>query len=168
MKFHGGMQFSTVLISCFAFALLTASPLAAQQDDARADALTAEALSAASSTRDWLAAARLHEASGRLRAGGDARSTASFVDAARFYYYAGELRDSERMFEAAGESAHDGGDAFAAALAFLDGASVAAENGRRRASQKLGWRAEALSRDPGLDETHRLALARRFRVLHGD
>lgn len=168
MKFHGSMRFSTGPISCFAFALLTASPLAAQQDDARADALTAEALSAASSTRDWLAAARLHEASGRLRAGGDARSTASFVDAARFYYYAGELRDSERMFEAAGESAHDGGDAFTAALAYLDGASVAAENGRHRASQKLGWRAEALSRDPGLDPEHRLALARRFRVLHGD
>lgn len=145
--------------------LLPARPAAAQDGDVRADALTTEAHRTAEDLNAWREAARLHREAGQLREKGDMRAYVSFVHAARLYYHAGELRDSERMFEAAGERALDVGDVYNAAVAFLNGAAVAEENGRGRQAQQLGWRAEELSRSSLLNTVQRGDLLRRYHVL---
>lgn len=138
---------------------------AAAQEEARADALTREAHLLASDMERWSEAARMHRESGQLRPKGDTRGYVSFLQAARLYYHAGELTDSEKMFEEAGERALEVGDVYDAAVAFLNGAAVAEENGRKREAQELGWRAEELSRSVLLDEDQRRDLVKRFRVL---
>lgn len=162
---HTLIRTSMLAVLVGACGLLPARPAAAQEDDARADALTAEAYRITADVETWTDAARLHREAGELRGQGDMRAYVSFLHAARLYYHAGELRDSERMFEAAGERAAGVGDAYNAALAFLSGAAVAEENGRDKQAQELGWRAEELSRSTLLSTAQRGDLLRRYRVL---
>lgn len=161
---HALIRTSMLTVLVAVCGLSPARPAAAQDGDARADALTAEAYRITEDLETWTEAARLHRESGELRGKGDMRAYVSFTHAARLYYHAGALRDSEQMFEAAGEQALDVGDVYNAALAFLSGAAVAEENGRARQAQQLGWRAEELSRSRLLNTGQRGDLLRRYRV----
>lgn len=144
--------------------LLVAAPAAAQDDDARADALTHEAERVAATATSWAKAAHMHREAAMLRNPSDMRSYVSYLHAARLFYHAGELRDSEAMFEAAGDRARHAGDAYNAAMAYFNGAIVAEENGRAREAQALGWKGEKLARSNRLNADQRSDLARRYRV----
>ena len=162
---HALLRATTLSLLVGACSLLPAGPLAAQDDDARADELSAEAHRIAEDMTRWAEAARVHEESGLLRMKGDTRAYLSFSHAARLYYHAGELRDSEKMFEAAGDRALETGDVYNAAIAFFNAAAVAQENGRDRDAQKLGWKAHKLSRSQLLNDEQRKSLTSRYQVL---
>jgi len=148
--------------------LLVAGPLTAQDDDDdHADALTHQADRVAATPSSWSEAARMHRQAGMLRRQGDMRSYVSFVHAARLFYHAGELRDSEEMFEAAGDRAREAGDVYNAAIAYFSAAMVADENGRAREAQELGWRGQKLARSDKLNVDQRDDLSRRFTVIDG-
>lgn len=147
--------------------LVPAHPVAAQDDGDRADALSTDAHRIASDMTRWAEAAQMHEESGLLRMRGDTRAYLSFSHAARLYYYADDLRASEKMFESAGDNALDVGDVYNAAISYLNAAAVAEQNGREREAQKLGWKAERLSRSQLLNDEQRNHLTRRYQVLSG-
>ena len=162
---HALLRVTTLALLVGACSLLPASPLSAQDDDVRADELSAEAHRIAHDMNQWAQAARKHEESGLLRLKGDTRAYLSFAQAARLYYHAGELRNSEKMFEAAGERALEVGDVYNAAVAFFNAAAVAQENGRDRDAQKLGWKAQKLTRSQLLNDEQRKDLTSRYKVL---
>lgn len=161
---HSLLRISALALLVGVCGLLPTHPAAAQ-DDVRADELSAEAHRIASDMTRWAEAARMHEESGLLRMKGDTRAYLSFSHAARLYYHADDLRASEKMFEAAGDRALEVGDVYNAAVALLNGAAVAQEDGRDRDAQKLGWKAQKLSGSKLLNDEQRQSLASRYRVL---
>ncbi|HEY7505140.1 MAG TPA: hypothetical protein VH700_13640 [Gemmatimonadales bacterium] len=128
----------------------------------KADSLheAAEALVAAHRYRD---AARLHRRSAELRPAEDPLGFRCLSEAAALVYAAGDRSTARGNLALAAEHALARGDLRNAAMAYLDAAWIAQEQGNPRQVYELGHRAEMLADSPLLGASDRAAIMERIK-----
>lgn len=128
---------------------------------ARADSLH-EAAAALVAVHRWRDAAGLHRRSAALRSADDPLGFRCLNDAAALAYATGDRSRARSDLTAAAGQALARGDLRAAALAYLDAAWIAQEQGNPRQVWELGHRAEMLADSPLLGPSDRAAILRRI------
>jgi hypothetical protein len=128
---------------------------------AKADSLH-EAAAALAAAHRWGDAARLHRRSAELRGPEDPLGFRCYKEAAELAYASGDRSSARKnMAEAAGHALARG-ELREAALAYVDGAWIAQEQGNARQVWELGHRAEMLADSPLLGPTDRAAILARI------
>jgi hypothetical protein len=129
---------------------------------AQADSLheSAAALVAAHRLRD---AARLHRRSAELRSPEDPLGFRCLSEAAALAYFGSDRTTARGDMAQAAEHALARGDLRTAALAYLDAAWIAQEQGNPRQVWELGHRAEMLADSPLLATADRAVILQRIR-----
>lgn len=110
----------------------------------------------------WRDAASLHRRSAELRAAEDPLGFQSLTEAAALAYAAGDRSGARTDMAHAAERALSRGDLRAAALAYLDAAWIAQEQGKPHQVWEFGHRAEILADSPLLSESDRGAILQRI------
>lgn len=128
----------------------------------RADSLH-EAAEALVAGHRWGDAARLHRRSAELRDAEDPLGFRCLEEAAALAYASGDRSGARRDMAAAASHALTRGDLRAAALAYLDAAWIAQEQGNPRQVWELGHRAEILADSPLLAAADRQAILQRIK-----
>ncbi|MEO7986753.1 MAG: hypothetical protein ABI766_09490 [Gemmatimonadales bacterium] len=128
---------------------------------ARADSLH-EAAAALVTAHRYRDAAQLHRRSAELRGAEDPLGFRCLNEAAALTYAAGDRSRARSDLTSAAGQALTRGDLRAAALAYLDAAWIAQEQGNARQVWELGHRAEMLADSPLLAAADREAIVRRI------
>jgi hypothetical protein len=128
---------------------------------ARADSLHEAAVALVAAHR-WGDAARLHRRSAELRGPEDPLGFRCLKEAAALTYATGDRSGARKDMAAAAGHALARGDLREAALAYLDGAWIAQEQGNARQVWELGHRAEMLADSPLLGPTDRAVILQRI------
>jgi len=131
-------------------------------DVVRAEAMYAEAHDLLRRSDDLEHAARLLERSAVLRPRCDGRVFDSLRMAARLYQYAGDMDQARATMLRAAEHGVWTGNVLAAAHAFVDAASLAAEDGDPLAANVAADRADLLSSSPLLSPVQRMYIRGRI------
>ena len=128
----------------------------------KADSLhqAAAALVAAHRYRD---AARLHRRSAELRPAEDPMGFSCLSEAAALIYAAGDRSAARGDLARAADNALARGDLRNAALAYLDAAWIAQQQGNQKQVWGLGHRAEMLAESPLLGASDRAAILQRIK-----
>jgi tetratricopeptide (TPR) repeat protein len=128
----------------------------------KADSLheAGEALVAAHRYRD---AARLHRRSAELRPAEDPLGFRCLSEAAALVYAAGDRSAARGDLAQAADHALARGDLRNAAMAYLDAAWIAQEQGKPQQVWELGHRAEMLAESPLLGSSDRAAIVQRIK-----
>jgi hypothetical protein len=127
----------------------------------KADSLHEVALGLREAGR-WRDAARVYRRSAAFRAAEDPRGSKCLTEAAALAYAAGDRSAARTDLAHAAERALARGDLRAAALAYLDAAWIAQEQGKPRQVYEFGHRAEILATSPLLSESDRGAILQRI------
>jgi hypothetical protein len=128
---------------------------------ARADSLH-EAAAALVTAHRWRDAAALHRRSAALRGDDDPLGFRCLTEAAALAYATGDRSRARTDMATAAGHALARGELKAAALAYLDAAWIAQEQGNPRQVWELGHRAELLADSPLLAAPDRAAILRRI------
>lgn len=129
--------------------------------EAKSDSLHQAAVALVAAHR-WGEAARLHRRSAELREADDPLGFRCLKEAAALAYATRDRSAARKDEAAAAGHALTRGDLRAAALAYLDGAWIAQEQGDSRQVWELGHRAEMLAESPLLGAADREAIMKRI------
>jgi hypothetical protein len=133
----------------------------------KADSLRAAAMDVAASGR-WRDAARLYRRSADFRAAEDPLGFRCLSDAAALAYASGDRSAARTDMARAAQHALARGDLRAAALAYLDAAWIAQEQGKPEQVWELGHRAELLADSPLISGSDRRAILHRIARPSGE
>jgi hypothetical protein len=115
----------------------------------------------------WRDAGRLHRRSAAFRAAEDSLGFQCLTEAAALAYAAGDRAGARSDMAHAAERALARGDLRAAALAYLDAAWIAQEQGKPRQVYEFGHRAEILAASPLLSDSDRGRILQRIERAPG-
>jgi hypothetical protein len=115
----------------------------------------------------YLDAARLYRRSAEFRAAEDPMGVQCLTEAAALAYAAGDRSGARTDMAHAAARAMAKGDLRAAALAYLDAAWIAQEQGKPRQVWEFGHRAEILATSPLLSESDRDRILQRIERAPG-